>query len=102
MLGDVINESVDKRKEKYIKTMNALADMGESKKSLGLNKKDVEILTPYVFEGIKKFIKSLTKDNSTFSVDSFVIIDTFLIAFFLITLYFTNSLYLIYIISNAA
>jgi len=71
-LGDVINESVDKRKEKYIKTMNALADMGETKKSLGLNKKDVEVLTPYVFEGIKKFIKS----KKVFNTDDYPEVST--------------------------
>ncbi len=72
LLGDVINESVDKRKEKYLKTMIALADMGESKKSLGLNKKDIDILTPYVFEGIKKFIKS----KEVFNTDDYPEVST--------------------------
>ena len=72
LLGDVINESVDKRKEKYFKTMNTLADMGETKRSLGLNEKDVEILTPYVFEGIEKLIKS----KEIFNADDYTKVST--------------------------
>ena len=52
--------------------MNALADMGETKRSLGLNKKDVEILTPYVFEGIEKFIKS----KEVFNTDDYPEVST--------------------------
>ena len=64
LLGDVINESVDKRKEKYIKTMNTLADMGETKRSLGLSEKEMDLLTPYVIDGVKNFIKSKEVFNS--------------------------------------
>ena len=72
LLGDVINESVDKRKEKYLKTMIALADMGETSKTLGLSEKEMGMLTPYVIESIKKFIKS----KEVFNTDDYPEVST--------------------------
>jgi len=72
LLGDVINESVDKRKEKFLKTMIALADMGETSKTLGLSEKEMSMLTPYVIEAIKKFIKS----KEVFNTDDYPEVST--------------------------
>lgn len=64
LLGDLINENVDNRKEKFLKTMFALAKMGETNKSLGLSEKEMDLLTPYVIDGVKNFIKSKEIFNS--------------------------------------